>query len=133
MGWPKHFPSGCPNSDAASASGVVYRLVTNDPPTADDFLSYWTMFPGTEWGERKCKACGLSVFSNRDDAIKLLQLPKFQNCRVAASSVLTDAHGVTNPTPNHLSPSHVTWWVPLGVEVQPLFAVLAEADEGEES
>jgi hypothetical protein len=34
---------GCPPADAEDASGEVFRIAKNDPPTDEDFLSYHEM------------------------------------------------------------------------------------------
>lgn len=36
MCWPDFFPVGCPDSDTPVAQGEVFRLVDNDPPSADE-------------------------------------------------------------------------------------------------
>lgn len=129
MGWPKHFPSGCPGQDAAPATGVVWRLVKATRPTAKDFVSLYEAMPGKDWRGKECDACGLSVHRNPADASALRSLPRYRNHHLA-SGTLNDSLGVTAPSPSDRSASHETWWVPLGVEVWSNFVVSVETDDG---
>src|SRR5262245_11778626 len=67
--FPAFFPPGLPPSDAADANQVVFRLVVNDPPTEDDFLTHAEQEKAPH--RDPCLRCGLSVFPNPDGARSL--------------------------------------------------------------
>ena len=71
--WGSHL-CNCPPEDAVPAFGIVYYLVFNNPPLQKDFRPLVERNPG-DWKRRsqssKCRAHGLSVFRNIEDAIKL--------------------------------------------------------------
>jgi hypothetical protein len=108
--FPDHFPAGCPPQDAAPADGVVYRITKNNPPTPEDFLSFY------EEGKQlrgnspvaQCRSRGLSVYREIEDARhQLAALPALGDH--IAEGVLTEQHGVTKLTPTK-RPTHTTWW-----------------------
>jgi len=71
MDWPNHFPEDCPPNATKDADGEeVYRLVDQNPPSDLDFISHRLRYPKREFSD-ECKACGLSIFTNVEDSIKL--------------------------------------------------------------
>jgi len=122
--WPTHFPGGCPPSDAASARGLVYRIVANTPPRPEEFLSAYERNP-TKYTE-DCKARGLSVHSDRTELQRLLRtVPAMKNLgKYVASAILEPPHGELKPTPTGNSKSHCTWWVSSGTEPWTLFRIV---------
>ena len=112
--WPSDFPQGCPPEQASAADGSYYRIVKNDPPEPDDFVSVYHLnrdraILEIRRGRRsECETKGLSVFMDRDDAIRCAhQYPKIGN-RVATVA-LTPKSGKTLQT-GGISESHHTWW-----------------------
>ncbi len=71
MQWPDYFPDDCPPQDAQPATGDVYRLVKQNPPESKDFIPLREKKTGEDFGEKECQACGLSVFRNVEDAIRV--------------------------------------------------------------
>jgi len=110
MNYRDTLPDDCPPcaAEEVDAPRVVFRLVSNVPPTSDDFRSQRQQNPNRRFtGVTECQACGLSIFSNKHDAAtKLLKLPRFKNhklCRV----MLSAGSGRIQQT---FQPSHHTWW-----------------------
>lgn len=127
MGWPDYYPRTCPPVDADEPSGRAFRLVRSNPPTEGDFLPLVKEMPGRQFRPSEmCKACGLSLNSDVTDSHKLRRrLPIFRN-RLIAEAELTVPGGEMMETPNSQARSHLTLWVPVGVDVGPLFRVIAE-------
>jgi hypothetical protein len=129
--WAGYFPMGCPPNEASDANGVVIRLVQNNPPAPSDFKSHYELSPNKDWGDRLCKACGLSVYGDRTDAKRIMaQVPALRN-RLLATGELEPEFGKVLPTPSRRSrtPSHGTWWLSQGVEPWKSFSVLPQDSE----
>ena len=71
LNWPSFFPSQCPPSEAKDASSEVFRLVSSSPPVVNDFESLAQKNP-KKWMDN-CKAAGLSVFTAKADAMRLVR------------------------------------------------------------
>lgn len=127
MEWPNHFPEGCPPDDADDAHGTVVRLVRGNPPTPEDFQSQYEGNPRRSWGDDRCRACGLSVFQDPEDARAISRrIPAFRNRHIATAD-LEPAMGRLKHTPSKHEPTHHTWWLPTNVNVAELFAVVGES------
>jgi hypothetical protein len=122
MEWPAHFPKGCPPLDSTDTNGIVYRIISNKPPNARDFRSFYDESPAKF--AKSCKARGLSVLSDRTEASRLLRTVPALGEHVA-SAKLEPHHGKIKSTPSIRSQSHCTWWVRVGTEPEKLFAVEA--------
>ena len=126
MRWPSYFPEGCPPEAAVPANGVVYRLVTNNPPTIRDFQPLRIKQPHRNFKECECQACGLSVQREVGDARELMRrIPAFKERQVAQGN-LNPKFGMIMPTPTRKSrgTSHHTWWLPEKIDPSSLFSVL---------
>lgn len=111
MAWPEHYPPDCPPASAEAVERSFYRLVNNDPPSEIDLRSNWQKFPAKQWGNSLCKACGLSIFSSKEDALKTRQrIPAFRDSLLAVASVAPSS-GVVLHTPSRQASSHHTWWL----------------------
>ena len=103
-------PENCPPEEAAAISRrrIVFRLVRNNPPTDADFRSQRAENPGREFkGITECQVRGLSVFTERRDAVERLKRPNLKGmlvCRV----VLDRGAGRIQHTAQRTS--HHTWW-----------------------
>lgn len=120
--FPTDWPANCPPADAVDASGVVFRLVKNDPPQPSDFETH------AETGRMPkadpCLRCGLSVFRNPQDAFHCRQiLPKLGDKIVKGELAASD--GKTKQTKGR-QPTHSTWWVYDGVNRCSPFSVISE-------
>ena len=120
--WPDYFPDDCPPQDSEPASGEVYRLVKSNPPTEDDFEDYVNLYPERDFRERECRACGLSVFRDVEDASNLRDRVPAMRGHLVARGKLNSELGRMKHTPGRRQ-SHFTWWVPVGVECHRFFSV----------
>jgi hypothetical protein len=115
VNWPSFFPSRCPPSEASDASAEGFRLVRSNPPSLGDFESWAQRHPRKWAGD--CKASGLSVFTAKSDALRLVR--RVQGLAqgesgpidlIARASLSPDA-GTLMYTPRDGN-SHHTWWAP---------------------
>lgn len=140
--WPSHVPNECPPDSAEVPNGVVFRTVANNPPKPSDFLAYieehpdgvYAVMPHPIHGvSSRFRASGVSVSRDYAHATKLAigqrdRIPALRNAKIA-SGELTAAMGAVKATPSKANPSHVTWWIPLGVNPCDAFIVVNELDE----
>lgn len=100
---------------------MVFRVVGDTPPGAEDFKSYEEQdLPGGT----PCRRVGLSVFRDFEDAIRCCELLPMLGDRVA-SAALDASHGKLKHTPStRTGPSHHTWWAALGLTRHSLFTVV---------
>ncbi len=112
--WPTDFPEGCPPDQAPSANGTCFRIVKNDPPISNDFVSVYHQ--NRTRAEREisngtrspCETLGLSVFTVQDHAVRCAQqYPKLGDKIVTLA--LTRASGKMAQTGGGFD-SHNTWW-----------------------
>ncbi len=123
MSWPTYFPPQCPPSEARDASAEVFRLVSSDPPSANDFESWAQRHPSKWMGN--CKAAGLSVFTAKSDALRLVRRVPGMSALgdLIAGANLSPEAGKLMPTPRDGN-SHHTWWAPAGFEHASAFKVV---------
>lgn len=113
--WPAHFPAECPFKESWEATGDIYRLVENDPPSPSDFLSLREQNP--KRGPypdpvHECMACGLSVFVKSEDIDLHRQTSKKLRDRKIAKTTLAEVLGRVARTGR--TAGHHTWWLPEG-------------------
>ncbi|MGA9379022.1 MAG: hypothetical protein WBV73_09660 [Phormidium sp.] len=124
--WPEHFPSDCPPENAKNAFGEVYRLINHDSPSPDDFRSWREENRNKQCpeGMTECQVCGISVFTDKADADRVIKrIPRFRRAKPALGQ-LTAELGVILHTPSRLSQSHHTWWIPVGAEPWTVFKIV---------
>jgi hypothetical protein len=124
--FPPNFPAGRPPTDAEPARGVVFRIVTADPPLEDDFLSAAELGrqpPAKLTRSQACRRHALSVYRSIDDARHHVALFPGTG-RFIAEGTLSAEHGVTKDTPSSTRPSHVDWWCYHGIDRRHGFAVI---------
>jgi hypothetical protein len=127
VNWPSFFPPQCPPSESKDASGEVFRLVFSDPPSVSDFESYAQMRPKKWMGN--CKASGLSVFTAKSDALRMVRrvqgIVQGKSARggLIARANLTPEAGKLMHTPRDGN-SHHTWWAPDGFDHTAAFKVV---------
>lgn len=122
MTFPSDWPADCPPADADDASGVVFRLVKGDPPTAGDFVTHFES--GRLPNAPACLRCGLSVFRELQDAVHLRRLfPRLGS--MIAQGTLQSSHGKTKLTSGQ-QPTHTTWWAYKHIDRCQPFAVCKE-------
>ncbi len=126
MEFPEYLPDNCPPETAQAASGKVYYLVNNEPPTPEDFLSKRQKNPKLRFpkDEKECRACGISVYTEIEDLLKARQeFPGLGNLKVAVGN-LTPNLGVIEPTPSRKFPSHHTLWLAIDAQAWTVFHVI---------
>lgn len=107
--WPANYPDKCPPDDARQDEISVYRLVSNTPPTVEDFKATIEEQPHRPFtSDQICMAHGVSVFRDKADALK--QRARFnalKNKKVAFGKI-TKNDGMIKETGQ---PTHMTWWL----------------------
>ena len=121
--WPDFYPANCPPAEAEPASGTVYRLVRNDPPQAEDFLSTWEEFPG-RFPEPTIQISGTSVYKDPQDIERLKNRVRHLRNRKTAEGELNSTLGFIQRTKGR-EKSHHTWWIPIGAEPRLVFTVIS--------
>jgi hypothetical protein len=116
--FPNYFPNDCPPNDARSEELSLFRLCVSNPPTTNDFLSYYQIDPDKYNGV--IDAYGLSTFKAVEDCHKALSIsPSLRkNCSYIASVVSYYRTGVIKHTPSKSFSSHHTWWLFEGVHAE---------------
>ncbi|MFB2891891.1 hypothetical protein ACE1CI_02990 [Aerosakkonemataceae cyanobacterium BLCC-F50] len=121
-----YFPDNCPPRIAQPASGRVYYLVKNDPPTPEDFFAKRQKNPRRRFSnnEQECRACGISVYTEIEDILNIRRIyPGLENLKVAVGDLIPN-FGVIQHTSSTNSPSHHTLWLAVGAEVWTVFQVI---------
>ncbi|CAN5698296.1 hypothetical protein BH11VER1_BH11VER1_38470 [soil metagenome] len=110
MNYRETLPEDCPpHASVEIALEIsVFRLVKTSPATLDDFRSQRAEKPGAVFkGVTECQANGLSVFTERQDAVqKALLLPRFRGFQVCPVRLDAGAGRIQQT----FQPSHHTWW-----------------------
>ena len=123
VNWPAFFPPGCPPPEAKDAQAEVFRLVSANPPTASDFECWAQRNPKKYMGD--CKASGLSVFTAKADALRLVRRVPGMSGKLIALASLRQGAGKLMHTPSSGASSHHTWWTPAGFDHAAAFKVVA--------
>ena len=103
-------PDDCPPAAAEEidAPRAVYRLVRNNPATADDFRSQRAERPGRTFRNvTECQARGLSVRTNPESAMELMRLRAMRGRMLCAVQLDSGAGSIMQTGED---PAHSTWW-----------------------
>ena len=125
MQWSDHFPTNCPPKDAKPASGDVFRLVKKNLITNKDFITLAQRKSDEDYGKDQCKACGVSVYRDINDARKMRKRVRPMRKKKIAKGTLRPNLGYILDTPSFHEKTHITWWVPVGVKPQSIFSVVS--------
>jgi hypothetical protein len=108
--WFNDFPDQCPPNDARHDTLLVFRLVSNNPPTSEDFLSNIRELPHRKFSDEiLCNAHGVSVYRIYEDIFnKRKKYPKSLGQKKIAIGTITPKDGLVKET---FEPSHMTWWL----------------------
>lgn len=107
--WPEYFPRECPPVDARRDNIEVFRLVDGCPPSTADFRPTLVEYPHRNFeGEKRCAACGVSVFRDVKDIIRKRSLYKPLRDKKIAVGRISHEDGLVLET---FEPSHLTWWL----------------------
>lgn len=124
--FPADFPPFCPPEEATAVERQVYRLVTHDPPFREDFISTKQEQAHKVFrGQKLCQACGVSVYSDIDDAIKTRAFFQHLQSKKVAVGVTVPEYGKSLETPGY-SDTHLTWWLYTDAQPQTAFQVCDE-------
>ena len=106
FGWSEALPTSCPPSEAFSADGIFYRVVSSVPPTLADFQSYRALDPERSWNVSECQARSISVFVRSELCRKALRLPMYRDGKGKVVPVTLSA------TAGSLEKKggHYSWW-----------------------
>lgn len=115
-----YYPAQCPPVESIPPNHLVYRLISGDKAQASDFIPYFLLKPGTDWKSRKCRACGLSVYTQKEDVEKAREINNGLRDFKIAKGHLSPESGRILETPSH-GDSHHTWWVGKNVAAERLF------------
>jgi hypothetical protein len=115
MSWPDHYPDDCPFKDAYEPNEMTVYYFVPLEFSLSGFRTHYDKYLKKNYKYssdiKKCEACGLSVFTNKDDMEHLKQLPYFRDkCKIASGKLTRDS-GLIKNTPSKQAPSHHTWWV----------------------
>jgi hypothetical protein len=100
----------CPPKSASPAKMAVYRLVDHTPMEPDDIWSYRKIYPNKVFRVDECKARACSVFTDREDVIKLKKIRNFKNKKLVLINI-EEKDGVLLNTPGPIGKSHHSWWI----------------------
>ncbi|HUX12113.1 MAG TPA: hypothetical protein VMW87_03745 [Spirochaetia bacterium] len=115
-------PESCPPKEAVPPNLVVIRLVRDEIVSKEDFVPYYSMVPGKDWGNRLCKACGLSVYTDPADVKRAMGVnPALRTFR-SAFGRLEPSSGAIQHTPRD-GDSHHTWWKNKNVDAERIFII----------
>ena len=81
MEWGENFPDHCPPHDSVSGSFKVYRFLEGNGIHSSDFLTVRDKVPNRKFPEieKECRACSLSVFTDRSEVLSLQrQVPRWR-------------------------------------------------------
>ncbi len=108
--WFDDFPEQCPPVDARQDKLEVFRLVSNNPPTSDDFLpTIKESSPHRKFSDEiLCNAHGVSVFKNINDIRRKREDFKPLRQKKVARGIIMPNDGLVKETGGQ---SHVTWWL----------------------
>ena len=115
-----YLPVGCPPKEATAPCHTVFRLTQGAKPMSKDFVPHFLRFPGKDWGKKLCKACGVSVYTDRNDIERLKDTNGGLKDFHTAVGMLDHNSGRIMATPMN-DDSHHTWWVNKDVEPEQLF------------
>lgn len=114
-------PEGCPPTGAVAGPKELFRLVKNDPPLFDDFLT--SEETGKHQDKDACIRCSISTFNNQKNAERLRKdIPYFRRHMVAAGVVPVEA-GLMKRTLSTVG--HWSWWPTAGYLRHSPFKVVA--------
>lgn len=110
MPYRESLPDGCPPdaSEEITEPRIVYRLVWHNPPADDDFRSQRAENPDRTFDNvAECRACGLSVLSEIDVALRRARSGKLQGAMLCEVTLDRGAGRILR-TGNRRG--HYTWW-----------------------
>ena len=106
--WKEELPDNCPPEDAkAPNEKELYRLVSSNPPTDNDFDSHRALYPNKIFNVSDCQAHSISIINNLSDIEKMKKLPLHKN-KIIVRLQLELKDGLIKQTGKI---THFSWWV----------------------
>ncbi|MFF4594962.1 hypothetical protein [Amycolatopsis sp. NPDC001319] len=127
--WPETFPPSCPPEDAVTPpNGDFYRFVGAESITESDFYNHHELLAlgrvRSRFWDDDCKAAGLSLYRELEESKKQRQAVGPLRKKLIARGKIAGS-GLSKHTPSERTPSHHTWWRPVGDEAWKTFSVVA--------
>jgi hypothetical protein len=123
MKWSENLPDACPPNDACECESIaVYRFLNDNKDTSRNFLTVRELQPKRTFPEleKECRACSLSVFTDKDEVIKLQSVvPRWRKPVAILKLDKTSGKIKHTPSPN-TDNSHHSWWVPVDLNPETL-------------
>jgi hypothetical protein len=104
-------PDGCPPEDATQQSILAYYYCYAVPPGDGDFAPLAVQGPTRPYRtpQEECRARGVSLYVDRQDALDLGGVPKFREM-ILVTLQIAPTDGVVKHTPSRDRQSHHTFW-----------------------
>jgi hypothetical protein len=100
-------PVDCPPTAAQTTQGEVYwRMIPAQPAVDGYFDSHAKRKPGMNYGDRMCKARGVSLLTSLDACRDYRKLRRMAVMKFAVQVLLSSNAGLIEPS----GTAHVTWW-----------------------
>ncbi len=112
-------PPNCPLEGASEKELQAFRIVKNNPPTQEDFLTYHEL--GQLPKSNACKRASVSVFSCYEGAKHRLELSPHLGKHIARATLGT-GHGKVSHA--HPESGHIDWWPYAGMRRPDDFSVV---------
>lgn len=100
-------PENCPSSKAEPARGNFFRLIAEENPTDQDFLSHRALNPDAKYNVCECIARSVSFFSDLADAENLRKTPLHRGKKIVTIELDPQAGLIQR---RGKTPSHHSWW-----------------------
>lgn len=121
MNFPSYFPDGCPPQKAIAEELEVFRAVTNDPLSRDDFRSYHEL--GIHIDKITNSYYAVSCFTDETAFDMTMGMPaKRSRFRFKAKGITSIYCGVIYKNAR----GHVDWWLYDGAEPEKHFSIVSE-------
>jgi len=107
MDWFEELPKECPPEDAKSTEGkTFFRLISNETPNDNDFVSQSFEFPNKIFDMPLCILKSVSIFDSLDNCQKIKKYPRHRN-KCIAKLALRENDGKIKKT---FGENHYSWW-----------------------
>lgn len=92
--WKEELPNSCPPKKAIEQEIEVYRVLSTDTPTEDDFKNYCKLYPNNPRYREMCKAYSLSFYNSIENAMSALSRSSNLKGTHIAKYLIDTTHGV---------------------------------------
>ncbi|MBY8963446.1 hypothetical protein KJK34_11840 [Flavobacterium sp. D11R37] len=92
--WKDELPKNCPPKKAFEKETEVYRILSEETPSVEDFRNYCYLNPENERYKELCKAYALSFFNSKENALNAIQRSSNLQGKFIGEYKLNKSHGV---------------------------------------